>query len=1336
MKFISNSPLRSNQRFTKVVCLLTLILGIAVPLSSATADIVLPTPAQQPFTPPIKLQLPDGTNGYSLTPAANPVSMARATFVNVPAGYSITNGSFPAWCADAPTLIYPREYVPGLNTVYKPVFYNSNDTAALQAGGLPADPLVWSKINYIINHKSLWAALPANVSEIQCAIWRLTGFEPNEESMFLDGSIGYGFPSGTVANVLAILADADANGGSFVPGPGQLIAVVMAFPAALQTGMIPTSLEGLEGQLNFIEVEIPSPNPCVEMTKTANKTRVAPYEPVIYTYLVHNCGNTTLTNIVVTDDNGTPSVASDDFTVGSVPSLAPGASATLTATVIPVVSTIGVVNASTVPAGAVIVVTSLANGDIKVTYLQSFGINDNTYGTGAIGWPNGHKFRDLTGSDKLEFRFFSKDGSVAIDFYVDTITAASSVTVPGTGQVISYPSGYGTLGPFGGDGFMVAGNANNIVTFSTSISDNLNKAANLPNKAALIVNSPTSLVGGDVVVDPVKAPGGWNYINSFTAVVKASTFTAGGGFASVAVPDQHNSPNKLGGPNGMTTTVTDSRVTNTAIAKTGSLSVTATATVAIVANPASLSGYVYVDANNSGTKDAGETPIAGVTVTLSGTDTLGPVNNITTTDVSGYYSFTALLPGTYTLTETQPAAYIDGKDAIGSQGGTTGNDVLSNIVLAAGVNGVQNNFGEIVPVPPASVSGFVYFDPNNNGLKEAGEPPIAGATLTLTGTDDLGNPVSKTATTDGAGAYSFTNLRPGTYLVSETQPAPYLDGKDAVGTVGGSVNGTLVPPDAIGSIVLAAGASGINYNFGEIDSSVPVPGFTLAKTASTQSAQPYQPVTYSYTVTNTGGTTLTGIVVTDNNGTPGLPSDDFTVGTIPTLAPGDSATLTATVIPVVSMIGVVNGATVNAGAIIVVVPQANGDIKVSYLQDFGINDNTYGTGAIGWPSGHKFGDLTGSDKLEFRFFDKNGTVVLDFYVDCITADASVTVPGTGQVISYPSGYGTLGPFGGDGSMVAGSANNIVSFSTSISDNLNNPANLPKKAALIVDSPTSLVGGNVVIDPLKAPGGWNHINTYTVVVKASTFAAGGGFGSVAVPDQHNSPNKLGGPNGMTTTPTNSTVVNTAKASAEGLTATATASVAIVVLPPVASLASPWTTQDIGAVGAVGSASYSNGIFSVNGSGNDLGGKDGKDEFRYVDQSASDDCTMVAKVLTVQKTNNAATAGVMIRETLTDTSRFAGVFVTVANGIQFIYRTTTGGPTTSKSVAGLVAPYWVKVTRVGNTFTAFRSTDGNAWTQVDNPVTFSMAASVNIGLEVNSKADGTLCAATIGNVTATP
>ena len=95
-----------------------------------------------------------------------------------------------------------------------------------------------------------------------------------------------------------------------------------------------------------------------------------------------------------------------------------------------------------------------------------------------------------------------------------------------------------------------------------------------------------------------------------------------------------------------------------------------------------------------------------------------------------------LRPGTYAITETQPACYLDGKDTIGTQGGTAGNDVLSNIVLASGVKGTGNNFGEL---KSASLSGFVYLDKNGNGNIDCSDRAIAGVTITLTGVDDRGN---------------------------------------------------------------------------------------------------------------------------------------------------------------------------------------------------------------------------------------------------------------------------------------------------------------------------------------------------------------------------------------------------------------------------------------------------------------------------------------------------------------------------------------------------------------------------------------------------------------------
>ena len=238
-----------------------------------------------------------------------------------------------------------------------------------------------------------------------------------------------------------------------------------------------------------------------------------------------------------------------------------------------------------------------------------------------------------------------------------------------------------------------------------------------------------------------------------------------------------------------------------------------TDTVVIRGN--SLRGFVYVDADNDGVFDAGETPIQGVEIRLSGTDHLGNTVNLTTTTLAnGSYAFTGLRPSNatgYTLTEIQPAGYRDGRDTIGTPGGATGNDIFSSIVLPTGVttNGVNNNFGELLG---AGISGFVYEDDDNDGVFETGETGISGVTITLNGTDDLGATVSLTTTTVADGSYSFTGLRPGTYTVSETQPGAYLDGRDTAGSLGGST----ATNDQIAGITLASGDASVNNNFGEL----------------------------------------------------------------------------------------------------------------------------------------------------------------------------------------------------------------------------------------------------------------------------------------------------------------------------------------------------------------------------------------------------------------------------------------------------------------------------------------------------------------------------------------
>jgi hypothetical protein len=115
-----------------------------------------------------------------------------------------------------------------------------------------------------------------------------------------------------------------------------------------------------------------------------------------------------------------------------------------------------------------------------------------------------------------------------------------------------------------------------------------------------------------------------------------------------------------------------------------------------VAQPASISGSVYVDKDDDGVRDGDESGIKGVEITLTGTDINGDDVNLTThTNSNGDYSFEDLLAGTYIVTETQPTSYDDGQDAVGSEGGTLANDEISEIDLIAGADAVDYDFGEL-----------------------------------------------------------------------------------------------------------------------------------------------------------------------------------------------------------------------------------------------------------------------------------------------------------------------------------------------------------------------------------------------------------------------------------------------------------------------------------------------------------------------------------------------------------------------------------------------------------------------------------------------------------------
>ncbi len=190
--------------------------------------------------------------------------------------------------------------------------------------------------------------------------------------------------------------------------------------------------------------------------------------------------------------------------------------------------------------------------------------------------------------------------------------------------------------------------------------------------------------------------------------------------------------------------------------------------------------------------------------------------------------------------------------------------------------------------------------------------------------------------------------------------------------------------------------------------------------------------------------------------------------------------------------------------------------------------------------------------------------------------------------------------------------------------------------------------------------------------------------------------------------------------------------------VSTLPWPWSNIDIGAVNLDGSASYNNGQFTVSGSGRGIPDSQatGLDffQFVYVYVPSTTSGEIRARIASVQNTSANAKAGVMIRENLYADSKFAMVDVQPAAGTEFVRRTSTGSAASTSTGTG-TPPMWVRLARTNNTFTAYSSANGSAWTSIGSAVTFTMASGAYVGLVVCSRDNGLLCTSVLDNVSST-
>ncbi len=282
------------------------------------------------------------------------------------------------------------------------------------------------------------------------------------------------------------------------------------------------------------------------------------------------------------------------------------------------------------------------------------------------------------------------------------------------------------------------------------------------------------------------------------------------------------------------------------------------------AGSATIQGTIFNDLNSDGVFDAADRPIvdaiAFIDANNNGVLDDGETSTRTAQDGSYFFHVEA---GTHIIREVAPDKFTQTSPASPNS---------RTVTLEIGETATDVDFGNEADFQN-SISGFVYFDSNNNGVKEANESPIANVTVTLR---DANGAVVETRQTLSDGSYRFDNLTPGVYTIEETQPVLLNDGMDTIGSQGGddSVNDEF-------TVTVAADTEGIENNFGELAPSqqfVDLSEFIMRREDIGEFANRYQETLLTVVEANEGaswsalgaswnGSTITDIQASDDGQT-------------------------------------------------------------------------------------------------------------------------------------------------------------------------------------------------------------------------------------------------------------------------------------------------------------------------------------------------------------------------------------------------------------------------------------------------------------------------------------
>ena len=212
--------------------------------------------------------------------------------------------------------------------------------------------------------------------------------------------------------------------------------------------------------------------------------------------------------------------------------------------------------------------------------------------------------------------------------------------------------------------------------------------------------------------------------------------------------------------------------------------------------------FVWVDSNQNGIQDPGESGLNGLFVSLY--DETGRLQATTVTGTvygqTGMYAFDHLQAGKYMVKFDLPSGYEFTKKGNGTDrsldsdvkaDGTTDLITLAdgeiNLTIDAGLvqvdDGGNPGTGPGPGDPDAAIGDFVWVDTNGDGIQNNNEPGLNGVIVRLF--SERGVQLTSTVTGnvyDKPGFYLFDKLQPGSYVVKFDLPSGYVFTPKGIGT--------------------------------------------------------------------------------------------------------------------------------------------------------------------------------------------------------------------------------------------------------------------------------------------------------------------------------------------------------------------------------------------------------------------------------------------------------------------------------------------------------------------------------------------------------------------------